>query len=322
MEYKDYYKSLGVEKNASEEEIRRAYRKLALQYHPDRNPDSAEAEEKFKEINEAYQVLSDPEKRNRYDQLGASYHRYQQRGGQPGGFNWEDWFTQGEGGGYAQGYPGGNVRVEVGDLDDLFGGGGFSDFFSQIFGGGAAGGPRQRTARPRARQQPRTPSYQQETEITLQEAYSGTTRMLELDGRRLEVKIPPGARTGTKVRVSDTVPTGIEGQKGDLYLVIKVLDDATFERRGNNLYTRVNVDLYAAVLGGEVTVPTMTGNVVLTIPPGTQPGQTFRLKGKGMPQLRNPDQYGDLLAEVGVRLPRNLSEEERELFQDLANRSR
>ena len=166
MEYKDYYKILGVDRKAPSEEIKRAYRKLALKYHPDRNPDDREAEEKFKEINEAYQVLSDTDKRNRYDQLGDSYARYQQRGGAPGGFNWEDWFTQSPGGAST-----GNVHVEMGDLDDFMGGG-FSEFFSRIFGGapdmGQASTGRTRTVR-RGRQA--SPSYQQDTEISLHEAY-------------------------------------------------------------------------------------------------------------------------------------------------------
>lgn len=323
MEYKDYYKTLGVERSASEDEIKRAYRKLALRYHPDRNPGDEEAENKFKEINEAYQVLSDPEKRSRYDQLGDSYFRYQQRGGAPGGFNWEDWFTQSGGAGAAGGSPyGGNVRVEVGDLEDILGGGGFSDFFRSIFGGMGRGpdmggmGQAGRTAStPR---QQRRPSYEQEVDISLYEAYHGTTRTIDVDGRRLEVKIPRGAKTGTKVRVSEAIPTNVQGQMGDLYLIIRVQNEANFERKGSDLYTDVTVDLYTAVLGGETTVQTMGGNVVLTIPEGTQPGQTFRLKGRGMPQLRNPDQYGDLYVRIQVNLPRTLSERERELFQELA----
>ena len=311
MDYKDYYKILGVDRKASGEEIKRTYRKLALKYHPDRNPDDQQAEERFKEINEAYQVLSDPEKRTRYDQLGDSYARYQQRGGAPGSFNWEDWFTQAQ-----PGAGGGNVRVEYGDLDDILGGAGFSEFFSRIFGGA----PDMETAAARRgaqRGRSARPSYQQEMEISLQEAYQGTTRRLEFDGRRLEVRIPPGARTGTKVRVQNAVPAGPQGQAGDLYLVIRVADNPKFERKGNDLITDVSVDLYTAVLGGEAAVETMSGAVVLTIPPGTQPGQTFRLAGRGMPQLRNPAVKGDLLVRVKVAIPRNLSEEQRSLFQEL-----
>jgi curved DNA-binding protein len=311
MDYKDYYKILGVDRKASEEEIKRAYRKLALQYHPDRNPDDKQAEEKFKEINEAYQVLSDPEKRTRYDQLGDSYFRYQQRGGSPSGFNWEDWFTQtGSAGGS------GNVRVEMGDLDEILGGG-FSEFFRRIFGGAPnMGGAPGRTEPGITR-----PTYQHETEITLQEAYQGTSRRMEVDGHRLDVKIPPGARTGTKVRMAEAVTAGPRGQKGDLYLIIKVLDDPRFERKGNNLYTDVTIDLYTAVLGGEVKVPTLSGDVVLKIPAGTQPGQTFRLANLGMPNLRNPQAHGDLYARIKVDIPRKLSKQQRELFEKLAKAS-
>lgn len=309
MEYQDYYKVLGVDRKASEEEIKRAYRKLAMQYHPDRNPGNKEAEEKFKELNEAYQVLSDHQKRARYDQLGDSYSRYQQRGG-TGGFNWEDWFVQ------QSPSSGGNVRVDMGDLNDILGGGGFSEFFTRIFGGapGATGGMRYGQARGRSNQaQP----VEYETEISIEEAYHGATRLVEVDGRRLEVKIPPGARTGTKVRISEAVSSGANGPKADLYLVIKVREDSRYERKGNDLYTETTTDLYTAVLGGEATVETMNGNVVLTIPPATQPGQTFRLGGRGMPLLKNPQQHGDLFVRVKVRLPRNLTEEQKKLFQEL-----
>jgi curved DNA-binding protein len=316
MDYKDYYKLLGVDRNAGEDEIKKAYRKLALKYHPDRNPGNKVAEEKFKEINEAYQVLSDPEKRTRYDQLGESYTRWQQRGGAPGGFNWEEWFTRAP----AQGS--GNVRVEFGDLGDLFGGSGgsdFSEFFSRIFGG-MRGGTSREGVRSGARQQMRQ-SYQQPVTISLNEAYQGTTRRLELDGRQLEVKIPPGARTNTRIRVSEAVPTGPNAPKGDLYLIVEVADDQRFTRKGNDLETEVNLDIYTAVLGGEVTVPTLSGNVVLTIPAGTQPGQTFRLTGRGMPLLRSPDRHGDLYARINVRIPRNLTAKQRDLFEQLSHSS-
>lgn len=312
MEYKDYYKILGVDRKADEDQIKRAYRKLAMKHHPDRNPDDKQAEEKFKDLNEAYQVLSDPEKRARYDQLGESYTRYQQRGGTPGGFNWEDWFVQQPGGGR------GNVRVEMGDLEDILGGG-FSDFFRNIFGGEyqTAGPAGMRREQQRARQP--QPAYQSEAQITLQEAFQGTSKLIDVNGRRLEVKIPPGARTGTKVRVADAVSSGLQGEKSDLYLVIRVADDPRFERKGDDLYTDASIDLYQAVLGGEVTVPTLGGNIVLTVPAGTQPGQTFRLSGRGMPRLRNPDSRGDLFVRAKVKIPRNLSDQQRDLFRQLAD---
>jgi curved DNA-binding protein len=310
MEYKDYYKVLGVDRKADGDEIKRAYRKLALQYHPDRNPGNKQAEEKFKEINEAYQVLSDQEKRMRYDQLGDSYMRYQQRGGTPGGFNWEDW--------YAQPYAtGGNVRVEVGGFEDILGSG-FSEFFRRIFGGMPDMGEYS-TMRGAPRREAPQPSYEHELEISLEEAYHGTTARIEMDGRRLDVKIPAGARTGTKVRVAGAIASGPQGQKSDLYLRIRVRDDPRFERKDNDLFADVTTDLYKAVLGGEVEVETLAGKVVLTIPEGTQPGQTFRLSGKGMPKLRDPQSHGDLLVRVKVKLPRRLNPEQKELFQKLAN---
>jgi curved DNA-binding protein len=313
MEYKDYYKILGVDRKANEDEIKKAYRKLALKYHPDRNPDDKQSEDKFKEINEAYQVLSDSEKRARYDQLGDSYQSWQQRGGAPGGFNWDEWFTPSQGGG--------NVRVEVGNLEDLFGGSGvgdFSEFFRSIFGG-MGGMPNYDTSgrgrvRPSSRYQA-TP-VEHEVQISLYEAYHGTTRRIEADGRRLEVKIPSGARTGTKIRVPSAVAAP-DGRKTDLFLVIKVTSDSDFELKGSDLYTDIPVDLYKAVLGGEVNVRTMSGDVILTIPPGTQPGQTIRLAGKGMPKIKNPDQHGDLYIRIKVNIPRKLSAEQRELFQKL-----
>ncbi|GAP08468.1 MAG TPA: J domain-containing protein [Anaerolinea thermolimosa] len=307
MEYKDYYKILGVDRNASEEEIKKAFRKLAMKYHPDRNPGDKKAEETFKDINEAYEVLSDPEKRRRYDQLGESYTRWQQAGGAPGGFNWNEWFS---------GAPGG-VRVEYTNLDDLFGGGagGFSDFFQAIFGG-MGGGAATRTATRTARSRP--PAVEHPVEITLQEAYRGTERTVTIDGRRLQVKIPPGADNGTKVRMAGVGQPGPNGTRGDIYLVVQVIPDSRFERKGNDLYTDFDLDLYTAVLGGEARVDTPDGQVVLTIPPGTQPGQTFRLAGRGMPHLRNPQNRGDLFARARVSLPRNLTPQQREYFEKLA----
>ena len=298
MEYKDYYKILGVNRNASPDEIKRKYRQLALKYHPDKNPDDKQAEERFKEINEAYEVLGDPEKRAKYDQLGSSYRAWERTGRDPSGFDWSQW---------ASGFPGGGVRVEMGDLEDMLGG--FSDFFQAIFGGMGAQRTASRGGRGRDIEQP--------VSISLAEAYKGTSRTFQFNGKRLEVKIPPGAKTGTKVRVSGKGQKGIR-QAGDLYLVVKVESDPRFERKGDDLYTDVEVDLYTAVLGGEIKVPTPGGSVVLTIPPGSQPGQKFRLKGKGMPKLRQRNQHGDLYARLHVRLPKQLSSEERELFEELA----
>jgi curved DNA-binding protein len=316
MEYKDYYKTLGLDKNATEKEIKRAFRRLAREHHPDMNPGDPQAEERFKEINEAYEVLSDPEKRRKYEQLGADWQRWQKTGGRPGDFDWSRWATAG---------PGEGVHVRYGtpeDLESLFGGGSpFSDFFSQIFGGrsgrGAPGGFEHQT-RPRRGQ-----DYEQQVEISLQEAYRGTTRILQKEGQRLEVKIPAGAKTGTRVRMSGEGGVGpAGGPAGDLYLVINVLNDPRFDRRGDDLQTTVAADLYTLVLGGQVRVPTMIGEAVLTIPAGTQNGRTFRLRGKGMPRLRQPDQFGDLYARIEVQLPASLTPRQRELFEELQRSSK
>ena len=311
MEYKDYYRILGVDRNATEKEIKQAYRRLARKYHPDVNPGDKEAEERFKEINEAYEVLSDPEKRRKYDQLGASWQQWQRMGGNPRDFDWSQWFSRE--------WPGGRVHVEYGDLGDLFGEGIFSDFFRAIFGD-VGTRPRARwwEARPRyARGQ----DYEQPVEISLEEAFRGTKRVLGKDGRRLEVTIPPGVRTGSRVRIAGQGGPGIGGGRpGDLYLKVTVLPHPIFKRQGDDLHCEVPVDLYTAVLGGEVRVPTLEGDVMLKIPPGTQGGQTFRLRGKGMPNLRNPRQRGDLYVKVQVQVPQNLSQRERELFRELAKR--
>jgi curved DNA-binding protein len=313
MEYKDYYKILGVSRDADEKEIKRAYRRLARQHHPDVNPGDAGAEERFKGINEAHEVLSDPEKRRKYDQLGTDWARWQGAGGRPGDFDWSRWTT---------GAPGGGQRVYVRygtpeDLEDLFDGGGtFSDFFSQIFGGmgtGAAPGGFGYQVRPQRGQ-----DYEQELEIGLREACHGTQRILEKDGRRLEIKIPPGARTGTRIRMAgEGGHSAAGGEAGDLYLRVKVSPDPQFERQGDDLHVTVPLDLYVAVLGGEVQVPTLSGPVQLTVPAGTQNGRVFRLRGKGMPRLRQPEEHGDLYAKVDVRLPADLSARQRALFEEL-----
>ncbi|HEX5838184.1 MAG TPA: J domain-containing protein [Anaerolineales bacterium] len=292
MDYKDYYKILGVERKASEEEIRKAYRDLAKQHHPDRNPDNKQAEERFKEINEAYQVLSDPQKRSVYDRVGSDYSNWQRRGA-PGDFNWND---------YVGGFPGG-ARVNYEDLEEMFGGaggGGFSDFFRTIFG------MREEQAA-RARSQ----GYQQALDITMEEAYKGTTRVLQNNGKQKQVRIPPGVRTGSKVRVAGGGPNGT-----DLYLIIDVKEDSRFERRGNDLHTTATVNVFTAILGGEAEVETLDGRIKLNVPAGTQPEQVFRLAGRGMPNVKNPDQKGDLYVRLKVQIPKYLSAKQRELLDE------
>jgi curved DNA-binding protein len=311
MDYKDYYKILGVGKSASEKEIKRAFRNLARQYHPDKNPGDKTAEEKFKEINEAYEVLGSPENRAKYDQLGRSYHRYQQMGGAPSGFDFSQWA--------AAGGPGGSYQSVNIDLDDLLGGvGGFSEFFNTIFRSGsrARGGNVDSMFDRQVRQ--KGMDIEHNVNITLEEAYQGTTRTLAMEnGEQFTAKIPPGAKTGTKVRLSGKGGPGPAGP-GDLFLVIRVDPHNTFKREGNNLKTSVPVDVVTAVLGGKATVPTLTGPVKLNIPAGTQGGRTFRLKGKGMPHLRDDGRFGDLLAAVRITVPQELSEKERQLYAELA----
>ena len=305
MEYRDYYKILGVPRGASAEEIKGAYRKLAMQYHPDRNPGDKQAEERFKEMNEAYQVLSDPQKRARYDQLGESYSQWEKNGGAPGNFNWGQWTAQ----------PGAQSGGREVNMDDLFGGeGAFSDFFSAIFGGMNIGqAVRNRTSR-------RTPSIQQPVTISLKEAFTGTARTLQIGKRRLEVTLPAGARTGTKVRVSGAGPAKADGSPSDLYLILDVAGDPLFERDGKDLHTQVTVDVFKALLGGEAEVKTMAGKVLLTIPPGTQPEQVFRVAGRGMPQLKSPEIKGDLFVRVKVEIPRQLNAKQKSLLEEAARK--
>jgi curved DNA-binding protein len=303
MDYKDYYKVLGVSKGATDKEIKSAFRKLAQKYHPDKNPGNKQAEEKFKELNEAYEVLGDLQKRARYDQLGASYSRWERAGRPGGGFDWGQW-AGGSGG----------ARVNYEDLNDLFGSGGFSDFFTTIFGGGRGAGEAFRTTRTASRL--RGEDQEQPIEVTLEEAYHGGERTLQKGGQKKKVTIPRGARTGTKIRIAGEGGPG--QQPGDLYLVVALQPHKTFERDGDDLRMDVPVDLYTAVLGGEARIQTLNGDVVLTIPPETQSGKVFRLTGRGMPRLREPNTHGDLYARVVVKIPTHLTEQERRLFAQLA----
>jgi curved DNA-binding protein len=307
MDYRDYYKVLGVERSASEKEIKQAFRKLARQLHPDVNPGDKASEERFKDVNEAYEVLSDPERRQKYDQLGADWQRWQQTGGQPGSYDWGRW---------TGGRAGGGPQVRYGtaeDLQDLFGAGGsFSDFFSQMFGGMGMGTT---GARPQTRRQA-TRDVDQPVEISLQEAYHGARRLMQVGNQRLEVTIPAGAKTGTRLRIGG-VAGAATGQVGDLYLKLSVAPDPRFDRKGDDLHTEVPVDLYTLMLGGEIRVPTMDGEVVLSVPAETQNGRSFRLRGKGMPHLGEPDKHGNLYVRVEARLPVRLTARQKELFEEL-----
>lgn len=333
MEYKDYYKILGVARGASADEIKQAFRKLARKYHPDVNPGDKRAEAKFKEINEAYEVLSDPQKRSQYDLLGSNWQKFASgasRTGRPGASPFD--FTNGG-----------------------VGGSGFSDFFEVLFGrasqqaqprtGTGASGVREESfRRPRAGE-----NIEQPVEVSFQEAYNGGSRNFNIQStvactacqgkgqiagkacascqgqgllpknKRIQVKIPPGVDNGSKIRVAgEGQPGSNGGPRGDLYFVITVKPDPVYERKGDDLYTDVDVELVAAMLGGEVAVPVPDGRKLsLKIPPETQNGTVFRLGGKGMPHLRS-EGSGNLFARVKVVLPQHLSSEERALFEQLA----
>lgn len=314
---RDYYEILGVPRNASDKEIRQAYRRLARKYHPDVNPGDKAAEEKFKEINAAYEVLSDPEKRRKYDKYGDRWQyadqieEMQRRAGARG-------FRFGEGAPF---------EFDLGDLGDL-GLGSIFDLFR-----------RGRRARPA--------DLTYSVEVTLQEAYTGATRLLQLTAqepcatcggageiaralchvcqgagviertRRLEVKIPPGVRDGSRVRIAGEGQAGADGRRGDLYLLVSIRPDPRFTRKGDDLEQTVSVPFTDLVLGGEVQVPTVTGRVALKIPPLTQNGRVFRLRGLGMPHLENPQTKGDMYVKVVAKLPERLDEREKALFEEL-----
>jgi curved DNA-binding protein len=307
MEYKDYYKTLGVAKNASAKEIKAAYRKLARKHHPDVNQGNPKAEARFKEINEAYEVLSDPEKRKRYDALGADWARY----------------GPDVASGVRPGPGGGRVRVNVGDMseEDL---GGFSEFFRTFFGGGfggsrAGGAGRGGTIEDMfGRAAPA--DFESPIELALEEVLKGTTRTLRIgegpNPHTVDVKIPAGVSDGSRVRVTGEGGTGARGERGDLYLRVRIRPHPTYERKGDDLHTTVSVPLTTAVLGGEASVPTLEGPIGIKIPRGSPPGRIFRLRGHGLPRL-GASGRGDLLATLGVKIPGEVSEPERKLYEEL-----
>ncbi len=331
LDYKDYYAVLGVPKTATQADIKKAFRKLARQHHPDAKPGDTAAERKFKEVNEANEVLSDPARRKQYDELGANWESISRGGGgagSPFGFG-------------GAGPAGGNVRYEFRTSGDP---GEFSDFFRVFFGqdmagAGAAGQgqPPGRGTRPTGGMgfedilagmgidgravgnpppRPAPPARHEATaELTLEEAYHGTTRLVDVDGKRLEITIPPGADTGTKIKLTGKGPGG-----GDIVIVTRVTPDRTFARKGADLERELPLTLEEALLGAEVAVGTLKGRVLLTIPAGTQPGRTFRLRGQGMPHFKTAG-HGDLLVKAKVILPTGMSEEAtaaaRTLFDDI-----
>ena len=310
MDYKDYYGTLGVPPDADKKLIQQTFRKLARQYHPDVNPGNNEAEEKFKTINEAYQVLSNAEQRKKYDALRAQYQQWQQTGGRQQDFNWQNWSTQ----------PGKGPSVQYGnaeDLEDLFGSKSpYSDFFTSIFGqAGKNSRGKNRSAAPSPR---RGRDVEYEVDLTLEEAFHGTERLLEIDGRRIRASIPPGVRTGSRVRLAGQGEPGRNsGPAGDLYLAVHVLPDEIFEREGDNLHLKVPVDIFTAITGGEIRISTLERPLMLKIPSRTNAGQSFRLRGKGMPHLGDPKTCGDLFAMVRLVLPDPLTDQEIDSIREL-----
>ena len=327
MEFKDYYSTLGVTKSATEKEIKQTFRKLARKHHPDVNPGDKAAESRFKEINEAYEVLGDPAKRKKYDELGANWRMYEQAEahGGPNPFAGGQWNVN-----MGRGQGGGSRTMTPEEMEEMFGDQHpFSDFFTTFFGGGFGqreASPRGGAGRARARQR-QGRDVEHEIELSLEDAYHGTTRRLSLkhDGqaRTVDVRIPAGVGDGSRVRITGEGESGSGGgTSGDLYLRVRLVPHPLFERKGRDLYVKVPLPVTTAVLGGDVEVPTISGKPVrLKIPALTQNGQVFRLKGYGMPTVGKPDQKGDAYARVEIQLPTQLSPEERGHYEALAKLS-
>lgn len=296
MRQHDYYQILGVSSSATEQEIKRAYREMARRYHPDLNPDDDEAENQFKRINEAYAVLSDADKRARYDRFGSAW----QQSGQAAGADWRR--TQN--------------RSSATRQRNATSNGLFSDLWNSLFGDS---GVRSRSEAERNKTPIRGFDIDIQTTISLEEAYTGTIcKINKPNGQEFNAQIPAGARTGTKVRFAGQGKRGFAGgEPGDLYVVVTVDEHDVFVRDGDDLHVELRIGLYTAVLGGDTRIPTMTGEVKLKIPPGTQSGQRIRLLGKGMPRIKNPKEFGDLFVRPLIQIPTKLSDTELELFQHL-----
>lgn len=305
MEFKDYYKVLGVDKNASQDEIKKAYRKLALKYHPDRNPDNKEAESKFKEVTEANEVLSDPEKRKKYDTLGSNWKQYERAG-----------FDQGSPfSGF--GRQGGRSYQFHGDFEDVFNNlGGFSDFFNSFFGGSFDNNFGRRTNTRRSSSQ-KGKDATAELNISLYDAFNGSEKYIVLNGQKIKIKIPKGSYDGKKLRLKGQGQSAFPGsQRGDLIITLKITDDNNFEREGNDLYMDLDVDLMTAILGGEKTITTIDGKTInIKIKEGTDSNKILRVKGHGMPSPNG--ERGDLLIRIYVKVPKNLTKSDKEKLTQL-----
>ena len=303
MIYKDYYKALGVEKTATPAEIKKAYRALANKYHPDKANGDKAAEEKFKEINEANEVLSDPVKRKKYDRFGADWKHYEESGAQPGGFDWSKYASSG----------GQTHRTSAYGSDAAFGEENVNDLFEMLFGQRSGQRPGRRSAVLRGE------DFETETTLSLEEAYHGTTRLIHLNGLTIKVTIKPGVADQQMLRIAGKGGGGLNGgPNGDLYLTVKVAPHPEFHTEGNDLRRDLPVPLYVAILGGKTQIKTPKGSVTVSIPKGTPNGKELRLRGLGMPIYAKKNKFGDLLVRVDIALPENLSEEEIDLFGKLA----
>jgi curved DNA-binding protein len=307
MEYKDYYKILGVDKNASQDEIKKAYRKLAVKYHPDKNPGDKETESRFKEINEAHEVLSKPEKRKKYDELGENWNRFEQGGAYSGSNPFAGFGRQQ-----------GESFYSNEDFNDVFGGfgsSGFSDFFEAFFGSrGSSGRSGQRAQNFGFKGQ----DFQAELQLSLEEAYHGTSKFIQLQDEKIRLTIKPGAYEGQVLRIKGKGGKGSGAHNaGNLMVTVRLLPHPSFERNGNDLKVRHQISLFDAVLGGETKVKTMDGKVKIKIPAGTKNDKVLRIKGKGMPVYGQPDQFGDLLVQLQVQIPEKLTSTQKELFEKL-----
>lgn len=305
MAYIDYYKVLGVDRKATAEDIKKAYRKLARKLHPDLNPNDKEAQKKFQELNEANEVLSDPEKRAKYDKYGENwkqgeeYEKAQKQWSQQQ--NQQQWGSQGSRTFYTQG--------DFSDDD-------FSDFFHSMFGGGFS----HRSSGTGRRQRFKGADYQAELRLTLRQALNTHQQTLTINGKNVRITIPAGVKDGQKIKLPGYGQPGSNGgPNGDLYITFIIEEDPLFKRLGDDLFAEVSIDLYTAVLGGEVNVNTLDGQVKMNIKPGIQSGSKLRLKGKGFPVYKKEGSFGDLYITLKVELPENLSEREKELFTQLSN---
>lgn len=306
MEFKDYYQTLGLSKTATAEEIKKAYRQLARKYHPDTSKNEKDGN-KFKEVSEAYEVLSDPEKRKKFDMLGSSFNRFQQGGGRGDDFNWNDWFARSSG-------KQKDSPFDTGD--EGFGGGeGLSDFFERIFGRQQKGFSRESGFKQPPR---RGEDLSTDVDITLEEAFKGTTKLILLSSQKIEVKFKPGVFDGQVMKITGKGKPGKYGGKsGDLFINVHIATNPHVERKGDDLYVDAQIDLFVALLGGKTKISTFGGTLEITIPPESQTGKILLLKGQGMPKSINPAERGDLYIKLSVKLPENLTDKEKELFTQL-----